>query len=398
MPSLTGPTTWFLSPERADPALLARQIAEAACNPVVDAVLRGWPGAVAVLNGQRQVVALNDSALRALGLPDAAAALGLRPGEAVGCDRAWDQPGGCGTGRSCPGCGAAISIVSALRHGRPREMDCVLTVARDGEPVEVAFRVRASPLELGAERMVVLCLADVSAERRRADLERAFLHDMANLASGLSGAVAWLGEAPAAEVPGAVAELELVSGRLSRGIEIQRALDAAQAGRLRPRAEPVAVELLAGQLKALFLHHPVAAGRRLLVDLPAGGLALETDPVLLHRVLANMLTNAFEASGAGDAVRFAVEAVDGQVLFSVWNPGTIPEQAARRIFQRYFSTRPGPERGQGTFVMKLFGERVLGGQVAFTSLPGRGTTFTLSLPRRRPAEAPADDAGDDQVS
>jgi signal transduction histidine kinase len=395
MASPTGPTTWFLSPERADPALLAQQIELAACNPVIDAVLRSWPGAVAVLNGHRQLVALNDTYLKAIGVQDAASALGLRPGEAIGCDRAWDQPGGCGTGRSCPGCGAAISIVSALRQGRPKEMDCVLTLTRGDGPVEVAFRVQASPLDLHGERMVVLCLADVSAERRHAALERAFLHDMANLASGLSGTVAWALQAPASELPEALCDLDAVSGRLSREIEIQRALDAAQAGVPRLRAESVQVELLAGQLKAVFLHHPVAAGRRLLLDLPAGGLAVETDPVLLHRVLANMLCNAFEASAAGDAVRFAAEAVDGQVLFSVWNAGTIPEQASRRIFQRYFSTKAGAGRGQGTFVMKLFGERVLGGQVAFTSLPGRGTTFTLSLPRVRPAAgSPAGDGAD----
>jgi len=385
MASLTGPTTWFLSSERAEPALLAEQVARAACNPVVDAVVQSWPGAVGILNGHRQLVALNDSYLKAIGLQDAASALGLRPGEAIGCDRAWDQPGGCGTGRSCPGCGAAIAIVSALHQGRPKEMDCVLTVTRGAAPSELAFRVRASPLELSGERYVVLCLADVSAERRQAALEQAFLHDLANLASGLSGTVAWLHQAPATELPEALCDLDAVSARLSREIQIQQALDAAQAGLPQLQVEPVKVELLAGQLKAVFLHHPVAAGRRLLLDLPAGGLALETDPVLLHRVLANMLCNAFEASAPGDTVRFAVEPVDGQVLFSVWNAGTIPEQAARRVFQRYFSTKAGAGRGQGTFVMKLFGERVLGGQVAFTSLPGRGTTFTLSLPRVRPA-------------
>ena len=388
MASPAGPTTWFLSPERADPALLAEQVARAACNPVVDALLHDWPGAVAVLNAQRQLVALNDTYLAAIGVVDPAAALGLRPGEAIGCDRARDTPGGCGTGRSCPGCGAAISIVTALRHGRPREMDCVLTVARGGEPLEVAFRVRASPLDLPSGRLVVLCLADVSAERRRLALGRAFLHDLANVASGLSGTVAWLREAPASERPGAIGEVEALAGRLAREIQLQRLLDAAETGTPRLQAEPVDVALLAGQLKGLFLHHPAAAGRRFLLDVPVDGLALETDPVLLHRVLCNMLVNAFEASAPGDPVRFAAEPVDGQVVFSVWNAGTIPEQAARRIFQRYFSTKEGAGRGQGTFVMKLFGERTLGGRVAFTSLPGRGTTFTLSLPRRPPpAEA-----------
>jgi hypothetical protein len=88
------PSTWFLPAERAPAAALAEQVRGAAQNPVVDAVLRTWAGAIAVINPQRQIVALNAGYLTAAGVQDPAQLLGLRPGEAIGCDQAAVQPGG----------------------------------------------------------------------------------------------------------------------------------------------------------------------------------------------------------------------------------------------------------------------------------------------------------------
>jgi signal transduction histidine kinase len=85
-----------------------------------------------------------------------------------------------------------------------------------------------------------------------------------------------------------------------------------------------------------------------------------------------------------------VEEQPEQVTFRVWNPGAIAASIAPRIFQRYFSTKPGSGRGQGTFIMKLLGERVLGGDVGFTSSATGGTTFSLRLPRRPPPAPRAD--------
>ena len=58
---------------------------------------------------------------------------------------------------------------------------------------------------------------------------------------------------------------------------------------------------------------------------------------------------------------------------------------APRIFQRYFTTRNEDGRGQGTFVVKHFGEKVLRGRVGFTSTKDGGTTFQLSIPRTIPS-------------
>jgi len=51
-----------------------------------------------------------------------------------------------------------------------------------------------------------------------------------------------------------------------------------------------------------------------------------------------------------------------------------------RIFQRSFSTKAVRGRGLGTYSMKLFGERCLGGEVSFGSATGTGTVFSIRLP------------------
>src|SRR5512137_2353675 len=98
--------TRFASPWRASAEDLAADLSRAASSPVVEALLRCFGSAVLVLNEHRQILAANTASLEMLGLPDVTGLLGLRPGEAVGCIHAAEEPGGCGTARACATCGA----------------------------------------------------------------------------------------------------------------------------------------------------------------------------------------------------------------------------------------------------------------------------------------------------
>jgi signal transduction histidine kinase len=114
-------------------------------------------------------------------------------------------------------------------------------------------------------------------------------------------------------------------------------------------------------------------------------ITLITDDSLTRRILSNMLKNALEGSPEGATVTLGVRADGEHVEFRVHNPGAMPENVQRRIFQRSFSTK-GEGRGLGTWSMKLLAEDYLGGAVWFSSTPADGTTFFLELPFR-PARA-----------
>ena len=68
---------------------------------------------------------------------------------------------------------------------------------------------------------------------------------------------------------------------------------------------------------------------------------------------------------------------------AVHNGEVIPPEVQARIFQRSFSTKARHGRGLGTYSMKLFGERHLGGEVSFKSTPQAGTEFAIVLPLAR---------------
>ena len=117
-------STWFLEPERATTPLLAAQVARAAGSPILDAILKTGAGAIAVLNEQRQVIALNAAYLQLLGVDEPGAMLGLRHGEAVRCVQSNEaSPNGCGTSVACRPCGAAILAAAgrkeAVDYNRP---------------------------------------------------------------------------------------------------------------------------------------------------------------------------------------------------------------------------------------------------------------------------------------
>jgi signal transduction histidine kinase len=375
--------TWFLEPAREDSERLAAQIALASTSPLVDAILKTWAGAIAVLNGKRQVVALNASYLAMLGVDDPGDVLGLRPGEAVRCLHAKEQlPGGCGTAPACRTCGAAVSILSALEGvGDPTERTCSFAVNRDGVLVDSEFRVRAQVMEVPPERFILLSLADISEERRRAGLERAFFHDLSNMLMGVVGACDAMDGASPEEITVAAADARDVAQHIVQELKLQRALMAALPSEYAPAISKVPLDGVLDVLHGVFHHHPVAKGKRLRVGGNAGDTVVETDPYLVQRILTNMLVNAFEASPIGAEITLAVEAGLREIAFRVWNPGLIPAGVAPRIFQRYFSTKGDEGRGQGTFVMKHFGEKVLHGKVAFNSTREGGTTFELRIPR-----------------
>jgi sensor histidine kinase regulating citrate/malate metabolism len=108
----------------------------------------------------------------------------------------------------------------------------------------------------------------------------------------------------------------------------------------------------------------------------------------LVRVLTNMIKNALEAIFDGETVRVRFERQGGDPVFLVHNPGAVPPEVAMRIFQRSFSTKKGKGRGIGTYSMKLFGEKFLGGKVSFQTSEKGGTIFSIRLPAAGPPEVP----------
>jgi hypothetical protein len=161
---------------------------------------------------------------------------------------------------------------------------------------------------------------------------------------------------------------------------------AAERGELKVALDDVSVQDVLDAVVALYGHHHVAEGRELRIG-DCDRLWLRTDATLLRRVLGNLVKNALEATPPGGCVLVSARGDGDEIRFAVHNPGVMPERARLQMFQRSFSTKGGDGRGVGTYSVKLFGERHLGGRVAFTSDEAGGTCFTVTLPVAGPPQA-----------
>ncbi len=379
MPHAEAHATDYLPGERAEPGELEASIAALASNPIVDALIEHQPGAIAVVNGQRQIVALNTSFLAFTGHCRPEAVLGLRPGEAVHCAFSGLGPGGCGTGRACASCGAAVAMLVALKSGQPSERECALSCrATEGEALDLVFQVHATPVRLGTRDFLVLHFVDRTAEKRRKALEDSFFHDLNNVLMALVATATAMCEG---ELVAELAEdVRTLTMRLTREVQLHKALARSGASTISLRLESVSLDELRLDLSKLFARHPAAEGRALDFHGSPGAGTLVTDRSLVQRVLTNLVLNAVEASRPGGTVRVSMVIGSSSARFSVWNQEAIPAAVAPRIFQRFFSTKGGNARGQGTFAVKLLVERYLGGRVGFTSSAVEGTTFWVDLP------------------
>ena len=110
----------------------------------------------------------------------------------------------------------------------------------------------------------------------------------------------------------------------------------------------------------------LAEGKAIAIDPEAADVEFTSDRTLVERVLSNMLKNAIEASARGATIRGGCRLSQRGVAFSINNPSFMPRRIQLQVFQRSFSTK-GPNRGIGTYSMKLLTERFLRGTVSFTS-------------------------------
>jgi hypothetical protein len=143
------------------PELLSQR-ARALAHPVIRALVPNRKGLVAVLNGQRQILLLNDALVLELGHRDSKEAIGLRLGEALGCANAAAMVSGCGTSVSCPRCGALVATQQALASALPERHQYDPTVARGLVETTLHFFVRATGYDVEDGRLVLFAMQPVA--------------------------------------------------------------------------------------------------------------------------------------------------------------------------------------------------------------------------------------------
>jgi signal transduction histidine kinase len=115
---------------------------------------------------------------------------------------------------------------------------------------------------------------------------------------------------------------------------------------------------------------------------PASVPTVRGDGERLRQVLANLIENAVKYSPAGEPVEVRVAREDGMVHLSVSDRGPgIAADDQRLIFEKFGRVTGGskPGTGLGLFIARSITE-AHGGTLTVSSAPGRGATFTVTLP------------------
>jgi len=338
------------------------------------------PDMVMVLDPNRQIVHANRAVFTSVGAGSLDEVIGRRPGELWNCKHASETPGGCGTTPACEYCGAVNGVLSC-QAGQPLVEECRILTVEDEQEEALDLRVWASPVEFGGQPCTFIAAVNIADEKRRLFLERVFLHDILNTATAIRGFSRLLGV-------GAVKEedrdqfldrIGALSDRIVDEIEGHRQLVAAEDGSLEVQFRRVHARQVVDDVFAAYNRPDLLNRRGLRIAKDCADVAVDSDPVLLGRVVGNMTKNAIEASSPGDIVTIGCREQGGELQFWVHNPAAMPTHVRTQVFKRSFSTK-GAGRGLGTYSMKFLTERCLGGRIWFSSTEAAGTTFVAGYP------------------
>jgi len=302
-------------------------------NPVARAILDSVACDALILTQQRRLVAATGEVLEKLGLTSPERLRELRSGELFRC-----------------------------------------TPVQDDFSRSAQYWVSSTPLRLGSHDLLLFTFKDITEEKRREALDQVFLHDLLNLVGGLDSLAGRLREDPEA----AARQVKDLSRQLVEEVQSHRIMRNAESGRLVTDSREVRPKEILDRLRTCFASCEAAGKSLEILDGP--GEPFACDPVLLTRVLVNLVKNALEATPAGGRVKVWHERRENRRGFMVENPGVISAEVAGRIFERCFSTKADQGRGLGTYGAKLLGEQFLGGEVGFAPHGGVSTRFFIWMP------------------
>lgn len=106
---------------------------------------------------------------------------------------------------------------------------------------------------------------------------------------------------------------------------------------------------------------------------------MQCDSSQMKQAVLNLLINAIDESGEGDAITVTTQAAAGSVKISVQDTGPgIPSEDIEKIFKPFYTTKT---RGSGlglAIVDRIVKEHR--GRIEIESAPGKGSVFTLEIP------------------
>jgi signal transduction histidine kinase len=224
------------------------------------------------------------------------------------------------------------------------------------------------------------------AEQEKAEALAGFSHDMRTPLQAVNGYTQLLLEQIAGPLTDKQQEylqrIQQAQDRLN-GL-VDRVLTLARLDNEQRSAGPRVVELsaVAREIAALFAVE--CQHKSLRIELPDSRerILVWADPEKVWRVMQNLISNAIKYTHSGGRIALTFERAHERVEVRVSDNGKgVPNQELDAIFQPFYQVDPHTEgAGLGLAISRTLAHE-MGGDLEVASEPGRGSTFTLRLPR-----------------
>lgn len=304
----------------------------------------------------------------------------------------------------------ALGLVWHRTLVHARLVELVERVRRGGEPITEELELSRGPLGDAALHLsvrvarlgsrFVLLLAEDRTESYRLDaVRRDFVANISHELKTPIGAIGLLSEAlgHAADDP---VQVRRFADQLHRESERLASMtqEIIELSRLQARdalSHPEMVDIDAVIAAAIDQNRVLADAHR--ISLASGGekgLRVWGDEVMLITAVHNLIANAVQYSPSPSRVGIGVNATDDVIEIAVTDQGIgIPADELDRVFERFFRVDQARSRatggtGLGLSIVKHVVQNH-GGDVRVWSQHGRGSTFTIRLPRVDQPEATA---------
>lgn len=233
-----------------------------------------------------------------------------------------------------------------------------------------------------------------NATRSKTQFFAAASHDLRQPLQAIGIYVSLLRKRAQGPIEPLVANLSSAVESLSKLVEELLEISRLDSGAIQPRVQQVLLDEMFRSLEQEFM--PQAAAKGLSLRVRRSGLAIDSDPLLLLRVLRNLLANAIKYTKQG-GVLLAARKRGNQVSLGVWDTGPgIHKQELDRVFEEFYRGASSKQEKGGfglglSIVKRICG--VLGHALVVTTRPGTGTVFRVEVPMsaspRRPERSSA---------
>ena len=285
-------------------------------------------------------------------------------------------------------------LAERLSSGLTIRAEEIVIEVPDGRSVTTL--VNATPIysDDGAEmQSVVVTLQDMTPleelERLRAEFLAMVSHELRSPLTSIKGSAATLLDDTANLNPAEVNQFHRIindqADRMRRMITDLLDVAHIETGTLSVSPEPSGVADLIDQAKTSFVSR--GGGNDLQIDLPPDMPPVMADRQRVTQVFTNLLSNASRYSRESSTIRVAAELRDLHVAFSVTDEGLgVSSERLPHLFRKYVRIegdaggRETTGSGLGLAICKGIVEAHGGRVWAESEGPGRGTSFTFTLP------------------